>query len=159
MAAKNRARVEGLRELGAAFKELAADVQRRVARQATAAGAEVIKDLAVRKVPVSSPIDTPGIPPGGSLRDLIYIRRQKHTRLTSQHVVTIRNRGKKVPKDKRPYQIGVYNEFGTVQMSPQPFMRPAFDGGKQTATEAIRARLKARIDKANKKVQKRARAR
>lgn len=51
-----------------------------------------------------------------------------------------------------PYTIGIYNEFGTVRAGPQPFMRPAFDSGKGDALNATIARLRARIDKANRVV-------
>lgn len=51
-----------------------------------------------------------------------------------------------------PYTIGVYNEFGTVKMAAQPFMRPAFENGKNAALDAMLSRLRARIEKANRNV-------
>lgn len=147
-----RVEVKGLRELGALLKELDADIQKKVARAATNAGAQVIKKRAVQKAPVSDPALTPNIPPG-YMRDSIIVRRQRRPDkgLTSQHAVTVRHKGAKVLADApNPYQVGIFNEFGTVKMSAQPFMRPAFDSGKSEALDAIVKRLQQRIEKANK---------
>lgn len=152
MATTVRVEVKGLRELGQALALLDKDIQKRVARAATNAGAQVIKKLAAQKAPVSQPEVTPNVPPG-YLRDSIIVRRQRRPdrRLTSQHAVTVRHKGAKVLKDAtNPYQVGIFNEFGTVKMSPQPFMRPSFDQGKEAALQAITKRLQQRIDKANK---------
>ena len=74
--------------------------------------------------------------------------------MTEQYAVTVRHKGKiKNPRpgdDTNPYQVGIFNEFGTVKMSTHEFMRPAFDSGKSEALNAIVKRLKQRIDKANK---------
>jgi HK97 gp10 family phage protein len=152
MADAVRVEVKGLRELGEAMRKLSEDVNKKIARAATNAGAQVIKKLAVQKAPVSDPQMTPNIPPG-YLRDSIIVRRQRRPDrgLTSQHAVTVRHKGAKILADApNPYQVGVFNEFGTVKMGAQPFMRPAFDQGKTQALDAITKRLKQRIDKANK---------
>jgi HK97 gp10 family phage protein len=149
MAEVVRIEVKGLRELGERMRALSKDVNTKIARAATNAGAQVIKKLAQQKAPVSDPSVTPNIPPG-NLRDNIYVRRNTKTRLTSQHVVTVRHKGKKLIG--KPYQVGVYNEFGTVKMAAQPFMRPAFNQGKGQALEAIKKRLLQRIEKAEKAV-------
>jgi HK97 gp10 family phage protein len=152
LADKTTVQVLGLRELGEAMRELAQDINLKIARAATNAGAQVIKKRAIANAPISDPALTPNIPPG-YMRDSIIVRRQRRPDqgLTSQHAVTIRHKGAKVLKDApNPYQVGVFNEFGTVKMSAQPFMRPAFDSGKAEALDAIVKRLKERIDKANK---------
>ena len=46
-------------------------------------------------------------------------------------------------------RIGALQEYGTVKMPAQPFMRPAFAQEKGFAVQAIRETLKKRIDKAN----------
>jgi HK97 gp10 family phage protein len=152
LAEKTRVQVLGLRELGANLQALGEDIAKKVARAATNAGAQVIKKAAVRNAPVSDPALTPNIP-AGYMRDSIIVRRQRRPDkgLTSQHAVTVRHKGAKVLADApNPYQVGIFNEFGTVKMSAQPFMRPAFDSGKSEALDAIVKRLKQRIDKANK---------
>ena len=152
MATTVRVEVKGLRELGAQLKALSKDMQTKVARQAVSAGASVIKRIAKSKAPVSSPEMSPQVPPG-YLRGSIIMRKQRRPdrRLTVQYAVSVRNKGKLVRSDVAiPYQIGIWNEFGTVKMAAQPFMRPAFDTGKGQALEAIRKRLLQRIEQANR---------
>jgi HK97 gp10 family phage protein len=149
---KVRVEVKGLRELGQALQALDKDLQKKVAFSAVAAGASVIRKLAKQKAPVSSPELSPEVSPG-YLRDSIIMRRQRKSRKTAEYAVTVRHKGAKAQlrKDKtNPYQIGIYNEFGTVNHAAQPFMRPAFESGKADALTQIQKRLKARIDKANK---------
>lgn len=154
MPAKSRIEVRGLRELGLALAALDKDIQTKVARAAVSAGAAVIKKRAKNNAPVSDASLTPEVPPG-YLRDSIISRRQRKSKLTAEYAVTVRHKGAKAQARKdgtNPYQIGVYNEFGTVNMPPRPFMRPAFEAGKGEALAQIQKRLKARIDKANKRV-------
>lgn len=141
MATTVRMEMKGLRELAAALKELDQDIQKKVARAATNAGAQVIKRLALQKVPVDT----------GNLKKHIVARRQRRPdrKLTSQHAVTVRHKGKGVVGS--PYQVGIFNEFGTVKMSAKPWMRPAFEQGKHQAMEAMLKRLRDRIAKANRK--------
>jgi HK97 gp10 family phage protein len=47
-------------------------------------------------------------------------------------------------------------EFGTVNHPPKPFMRPAWDGRKRGAAEAIRDELKSEIEKAAKRIARKA---
>ena len=44
----------------------------------------------------------------------------------------------------------MFQEYGTVHHGPQPFMRPALDQGKSQAIEAMKKKIKERIDKANR---------
>ena len=153
MAEKTTVQVLGLRELGEAMRELAEDINLKIARAATNAGAQVIKkravDNALKIQRGEADMD------GEYLAPNIIVRRQRRptSGLTSQHAVTLRHKGKIVDPAKHnanPYAVGIMNEFGTVKMSAQPFMRPAFDSGKAEALDAIVKRLKQRIDKANK---------
>ena len=43
---------------------------------------------------------------------------------------------------------GIWQEFGTVNQPPQPFMRPAWDGGKDALLDGIADDLWAEISKA-----------
>lgn len=142
-------KVEGLRELGQQFERLSDDMQKKVARSATNAAAQVVKKLAKQKAPVSGPEVTPNIPPGELKRNVIVRRtRPRNTPLTSEHRVTVRSKGKRVIGN--PYRVGVFQEYGTVHHGPQSFMRPALDQGKSQAIEAMRKKIKERIDKANR---------
>lgn len=140
-----RIKVEGLAELGAAMRSLSSDVQKKIARAATNAGAQAIRKIAVTKAPKDT----------GNLRKNIIVKRipPNETNLASQHIVTVRQ-GRLTDRQKeRGLEDAFYAkfvEFGTVKMSAQPFLRPAFDQGKEPAVQAIKQRLKARIDKAKK---------
>ena len=143
----SRIEVKGLRELGERMKSLSYDVNRKTARAATNAGAQVIKKLAIQKAPVSDPSVTPNIPPG-QLKKNIVVRYNRKSGLTSEHIVTVRSKGKGVIG--QPYRVGVFQEFGTVHHGKHAFLQPAFDQGKVAAVEAIKKRLQVRIDKAEK---------
>jgi len=157
MATTVRVEVKGLRELGERLKALGLDFKQnsKIARAATNAGAQVIKKLAIKNAKAINRNNEPDTD-GEFLADNIVVGRRKRIgRLTSQHAVTLRHKG--AIKHKRasgdnPYQVGVLNEFGTVKMSAVPFMRPAFEQGKNAAQEKIVAVLRKRIEKAEKAV-------
>lgn len=139
-------KVEGLRELGQTFKTLSYDIQKKVARAATNAGAQIIKRSAQSKVPVDT----------GNLKKNIIVKRilpAEASPLTSQSIVTVRQ-GKLTEKQKgsglEDAFYGRFVEFGTVKMSPRPYLRPAFEQNKVAAIDAMKSRLKDRIDKAQK---------
>ena len=141
-------KVEGLRELGQQFARLSDDMQKKVARSATNAAAQVVKKLAKQKAPVSGPEVTPEIPPGHLKKNIIVKRsRLRNSNLTSEHRVTVKGKSGEAIS---PYRVGVFQEYGTVQHGPQAFMRPALDQGKSQAIEAMRKKIKERIDKANR---------
>lgn len=140
-------KVEGLRELGLMFAKLDDDMQKKVARSATNAAAQVVKKIAQQKAPVSPSDVTPKIPPG-NLKKNIVVKRSRKTPLTSEHRVSVRASGRGVIGE--PYNVGIFQEFGTVNHGPQSFMRPAIDQGKMQAIEAMKKKIKERIDKANR---------
>ncbi len=145
-------KTQGFRELGERLKALALDFKEgsKIARATTNAGAQVIKKLAIQKAPASSPFETPQQPPG-YLKSHVIVRHVRKSRLSAEHKVTVRSKGKGVVDTAAsPYAIGVYQEFGTVHHGPQAFMRPALDQGKGQAIEAMKKRLTLRIEKAEK---------
>lgn len=133
-------KIAGLREFGERMKALGSDVAKKVARSATNAAAQTIKKPAIAK----APSDT------GNLKKNIIVRRIPETKLTSEHIVTVRQ-GKLTEKQKsKGLQDAFYArfvEFGTVKMGPRPFLRPAFDENKTKAVDAMVKRIKQRIDK------------
>ncbi len=146
--AKITVEIKGLRQLGEAMRTLSADVSKKVARAGTAAAAQVIRKSAISKAPVET----------GNLRKNIILKRlpASETRLTSEHIVTVR-RG----VTKKQKQAGLnsadyarFLEHGTVHMPAQPFLRPAFDQNKGQAVVAMASRIKARIDKAKRAAKK-----
>jgi HK97 gp10 family phage protein len=145
--------VLGLRELGRAMERLGADVAGKVARQATAAGARVVRQAARDKAPIDS----------GNLAASIVMKRVRQTNLTEEYIVTPR-RGKKkdVKLGKHAARNGKagknnlagkdafyarFVEFGTVKMPAHPFMRPALENNIPAATQAMADRLRARLKK------------
>lgn len=137
-------KVEGLRELGEAFRRLDADMQKRAGRSATGAAATPIKRRAINNIRSSPSVET------GALAKSVIVKRlpKKETPAnTSEHIVTVRGRGKKLKsgriQDSAPYASKV--EFGTVHMPAEPFLRPALDAGKGEAIEAMKKSLAASI--------------
>lgn len=149
--AKTTVQVKGLRELGEAMRGLKNDVSLKICRAATQAGAKVIKDLAVSKAPIAP--EPYKVDDGTKMGQLvqpkniqrnIVTKRVRNSSMTAEAVITVRG--------KRKYgyasRIASLQEFGTVKMAPQPFMRLAFDEGKMPAVEKVKATLEKRIPKA-----------
>ena len=159
--------VKGLRELQSAMNKLSGDMASKIARQAAAAGARIVRDDARRRSPELT----------GALRKGIVMKRERNTRLTEEFYVTISTREmKKYVKNSRraivelvgPLQkgqkkllgrkesydswgdffYGRFFEFGTVKMPARPFLRPALSENIGPATEAMKKRLAARLKKA-----------
>lgn len=133
-------KVSGLREVGENMRQLKAEVALRVAGRMTNAGAQVIKKEAVANIISSPSVET------GSLRDSVIVKKipKSQTALTSEHIVTVRGRGKVIKRGKKKGQKETeaphagFVEFGTVNMPAEPFMRPAYDRKKEAAVEAMR---------------------
>ncbi len=154
--AKTTIKIDGLRDLGEAMRGLSADVNKKIAFAGVLAGANVIKKKAIAKAPKSEKphfvrllasdrganADAVLVQPG-NLKKNIVNKRQKSP-LTAEYIVTVR--GKK--KDGYAARYGRLVEFGTVHHAPEPFLRPAFDTGKEEAVQAIASRLDARVKKA-----------
>ena len=136
-------KVEGLSDLGARMKGLSEDMNKRIARAATAAGAVVIRGAAQQKVAVDT----------GNLKKNIIVKRipAGEAQLTSEHIVTVRQ-GKLTAKQKgsglQDAFYGRFVEYGTVKMAARPFLRPAYDENKERAVQAIKDRIAARLKKA-----------
>lgn len=149
MATSVTVRVDGLRQLGEAMRKLEKGVALRTARAATAAGAKVIKKAAVSNIEKSPSIET------GSLRDSVIVKRlgKGESDLTSEHIVTVRGRGKVAKKGKNKGQRQTqaphahFVEFGTVNMPAEPFLGPAFTQQGGAALTAIKVKLAQRIAK------------
>ena len=144
-------KVSGLRELGLAMQSLSADMAGKIARQAVAAGAGIVR----KQARAGAPKDT------GNLQAAIVMKRlpKRETQLTEEYIVAAR---KGRTKDAKAAKAGTgklgkdayyarFVEFGTVKVPARPFMRPALENNTQAATDAIAARLAARIDKVRPK--------
>jgi HK97 gp10 family phage protein len=142
-------RVDGLRELGEAMRTLSKDIAERVARQATGAAAQVVKNGAKATLRGNPSIDTK------LLHDNVIAKKvtKSKTTLTSEHIVTVRKRDYPQQRGKsrrNTRQVAVYKEFGTVNMPKEPSLGPGFERTKGRALEVMIARLKSGIEKARK---------
>lgn len=140
--------VKGLRELGERMRSLAQEVNLKIARSATNAGAQLVKKQAIANAPawpVAHMLEGVLVPPG-NLKKNIIVKRIAKSALTSEHIVTVR--GKR--KDAFAARYGRLVEFGTVKMAPESFLRAAFEQEKGFAVGAIKDKLSDGIDKAMK---------
>lgn len=144
-------RVEGLRELSRALRELPVRIARNDLQAATMAGAAVIRNEARLHAPVYTGKVSEGHPPPGTLRKAIVSKAIAELSTNTKRVAYV-----VVRHGKRFQHVGKKNinrdayywrfvEFGTKKMSARPFMRPAFEAKKREAVEAIKARLAERI--------------
>ena len=153
MAKTEQVRVEGLDELAKALKELPKRLARNGLRASVYAGAKVIRDEARLKAPVATRQLGPNQQPPGTLKRSIIMKQipeqsdaQKQVFFVAvRHGKKYRNQGKKGNLSQDAYYAH-FVEFGTVRMSPQPFMRPAFEGKKNEAVDAIKDKLAERIE-------------
>lgn len=137
--------VKGLRELGEKMRALSADTALKYSRAATAASARLVKKHAVQNIIASPSVRTHNLE-----RSVIVKRIPKgQTDLTSEHIVTVRGRGKVTRKGTlqsgAPYAGFV--EFGTVKMSAEPFLYPALARNTREAAEIMRKILERNIIK------------
>lgn len=144
--------VKGLSELGQAMSELSLDIAKKIAFAGALAGAGVIKKAVAQKAHVAEKAylvrqkkgdKSFTVQPGNIARNVVTKRIKSP--LTAEYAVVVR--GKR--KDGFAGRAARLIEFGTVSMSPQPFMRPAFEANKEAAANAVKERLIKRIAKAN----------
>jgi HK97 gp10 family phage protein len=135
MARGVKVRVEGLREVDAALGQLGKATGRNVMRRVAVARLEPMAEVARRLAP-----DDPATG-GNDLKNSIAVstklagyakRLNKRSKSEAEaHMGPAGNGGTKAPRQ------GSLQEFGTKNHPPQPFMRPAWDGGKDALLEGI----------------------
>lgn len=139
-------KLQGFAELAAKLKELPQNISKNALRAGVSAGAVVIKNEAKRSVPVDT----------GTLKRAIYHKqaREQSNQYKQVFIVGVKSgkRYQKVGKKQRNFDAFYWRfiEFGTRFISARPFLRPAFEKKKFEAIEAIKNKLKQRIDLANK---------
>lgn len=138
-------KISGLAELKRTLEQLPTAVQTRVVKGMVAAGASVIRQEAVLRAPVSTGKVQDGHPPPGTLKAAIYQFRVT-VDCTPSHEVWMVNvrRGKRFQKHQRGGRVANLDayyaswvEYGTVNMSARPYMRPAFEAKKSAAVQAM----------------------
>jgi len=134
MAGVVNTRIEGARELDKLLKRLPERVARNVLRRATTKAAKVIEEEIRQRTPVG---------PTGNLKASIT---QKGVRQPNKQNLTRRVGAFKGGKFKGHHAHLI--EFGTVKMSPRPFIRPAFDTKKAEALKVMGEELGKGVEKA-----------
>lgn len=141
--------LEGFRELERALNELPKNTGRNVLRR-VAKGA--LEPMAV-KARGMAPVDD------GNLRDAIMVSEKRTKRVIRANRFD-RNTGVEIAmgpiSGEGVLNYATFAEFGTSDTRAQPFMRPAWEGGKNEALEYIKANLGNEIDKAAKRLAKKA---
>lgn len=129
-------KIEGLAELDKALRELPDAIQGRPLRAAVAAGARLIQKDAKDRVPVRT----------GLVRDRIRVMsiKQQQSNARAEVAVGVR-RSSKAGKGQDPFYWR-FLEFGTRKMAARPFLRAALAAKRNEAVEAIRERLRKRIE-------------
>ena len=153
--------VQGLDQLARAMKELPKRVARNSLRAAVYAGAKLIRDEAKLKAPVAVAPLGPNQPPPGTLKRSVIMKQIPELSSAERQTffVTVRH-GKKYRKQGKKGQLSQdawywrFVEFGTVKMAARPFLRPAFEGKKRAAVQAIQDRLAQRIERAAQELRK-----
>jgi HK97 gp10 family phage protein len=140
---KSHVRLEGFRELEAALFDLKTATARNVALRALSRAVKPMHAEAVRLAP-----DDPATG-GWDLHSSVRIgtkatRGSGYRKLSPVEVLM-------GPRIRHQHLV----EFGTAKMPAQPFMRPAWDNGKDRALRDVRAYLSEEIDKAVARAAKR----
>lgn len=136
--------VSGFEELAEVFRTLPDIAQRRVYRQCLSAGATPILNLARRKAP-NEKIRRNTVKKlnkrGSKLGELTVsiITRKAYNARTKVGSRKIKPYG-----DKDAF-FSVWFEFGSKNITAQPYMRPAYDEGKNAALEAFRKKMVERL--------------
>lgn len=129
--AKATVRVEGLREIDDALGKLGKATGRNVLRRVGIARLEPMAEAMRAKAPVDA----------GDLKESIAVSTKNPRRNRKQSMVEVHAGPGRHPQ-------GHLREFGGDKHPPQPFVRPAWDGGKDELLDGIGADLWAEISKA-----------
>lgn len=150
---KTQVKVEGLRELGQALRELGDDVAKRAIFAATLRAAAVVRNRARELAPRSAKPHRVGrggpvVQPGNLAAGIATKRLKQFRQGRADYEVRWKAKRKGDPF------YGLFQEFGTAHHAAQPFMRPAFDQTKEDALQAMQDTLKKRIAAAAKRAAK-----
>ena len=137
----------GLNDIAKDLEALSRAENNKVLRDATRAGAEVLKDEVIARAPVRT----------GKLKKNVVVVTQKSRRRgeisSGVHIRGVNLRtgnSDNTMKSSNPRNAFYWRfvEMGTVNMPPHPFIRPAFDVRQEQATEVAIRRMNQAIDEA-----------
>lgn len=136
-------RVEGLKELDRALKELPRATAKNVVTRVMLKAAQPIADDMAARAPRDTEYLADHIDTGVRLS-----RRQRSVSRKESDV--------EVYAGATRVDQAIFQEFGTFDQPAQPFARPAWESGKHGALEDVKAGLAVEIDKAAKRLAKKA---
>lgn len=130
----------GVKEIQRKMKLLSAAVERRIVRSATSAGANVIKKLAVKNIPIRQDKKLKKVMSKGSKK----IKGYRYAGYLKKNIGSVRNRA--APKNVISYLVrpikyayyGAFLEVGTKHQSARPWLRPAYESGKSFAIKRMK---------------------
>ena len=137
--------VDGLREVDAALGELGKATGRNVMRRVAIARLEPMAEEARRLAPDDPDTDGNDLKTSIAVSTRLGKRQGKLNRGSKSEAEA--HMGPAGPGGNVPPQ-GTQQEFGNKNHPPQPFMRPAWDGGQDALLEGIKDDLWAAIEKA-----------
>ena len=160
MAIIRKTKVEGLRDLELALRELPKATGKRVLRDALRDAGEPIEQAAAARAPVAT----------GELRTSHTVSTKLSKRQRGIHRKWMRTTPVVTPAGWRsdvtksvfvfvgpgPLPQAHLKEFGTATQPPEPFMRPAWDGQKENALAIFVDRIAERIEAARQRLARKA---
>ena len=137
----------GLNDIAKDLEALSRAENNKVLREATRAGAEVLKDEVIARAPVRT---------GKLKKNVVVVTQKSRRRGEISSGIHIRGRNMRTgnsdntmkASDPRNAFYWRFLEMGTVNMPPHPFIRPAFDVRQEQATEVAIRRMNQAIDEA-----------
>ena len=137
----------GLEEISRDLELLSRTENNKVLRDATRAGAEVLKDEVIERAPERT---------GKLKKNVVVVTQKSRRRGEISSGIHIRGRNMRTgnsdntmkASDPRNAFYWRFVEMGTVNMPPHPFIRPAFDVRQEQATEVAIRRMNQAIDEA-----------
>ncbi|HDR2642814.1 TPA: HK97 gp10 family phage protein [Enterobacter asburiae] len=137
----------GLEEISRDLELLSRAENNKVLRDATRAGAEVLKDEVIERAPERT---------GKLKKNVVVVTQKSRRRGEISSGIHIRGRNMRTgnsdntmkASDPRNAFYWRFVEMGTVNMPPHPFIRPAFDVRQEQATEVAIRRMNQAIDEA-----------
>ena len=146
-------KIDGLKELDAALRNIPAQLERKYLRQAVGAMGKVVRDAVREQAPIRT---------GLLRREIVHVRskrgakkgqetfyvmvRQKTKKYANNSVNRRRGRVGKSYKAEGDAYYWRYLEFGTATIRPQPFLRRGFESSKTKAVQALQDRLRKSLD-------------
>ena len=167
MPSKTTVKVEGLKELQDALRELPKATGKNTIRRALIAAGQPINDTATDRIRVRRVVPqvvmsrikfSSGSAGKRAFAEALARGASREEAGEAAHAANAADTGEDSKITSGVMSIGPTKrafygfEFGTIQQSPQPFMRPAWDEHKAEALDIIRDELKVQIEKARARI-------